>query len=141
MLTRLLFCAALTWASLTSANAAAIRFAVLDSETGKSIPARIHLKDSANKPVRPNGLPFWYDHFVCAGVAELDLAPGAYRYEIERGPEYAQVTGSVTISESSTPPITNHLDPRDLLSCSELRSAVATLRGQRFRCAAKSCGL
>ena len=29
---------------------------------------------AAGKPVRPKALPFWHDHFDCAGSVELDLA-------------------------------------------------------------------
>ena len=37
----------------------------------------------------PVKLPFWRDHFVCPGDRTLELPPGNYTYEIERGPEYA----------------------------------------------------
>ena len=113
---RVLLCVVLTCACFISANAAALRFTIIDSETSKPVPSRIHLKDNSGKSVRPVGLPFWYDHFVCAGVAELDLVPGAYRYEIERGPEYAQVAGSLTVAESGAQLVTNQL--RRLLNLS-----------------------
>lgn len=41
-------------------------------------------------------MAFWQDHFVCAGSAELDLAPGTYPYEINRGPEYLLTAGTVS---------------------------------------------
>ena len=109
MLWRNLLFAALTGAGLAAAQAGPFRLTVVDSETGKPLPCRIHLKDSAGKPVRANGLPFWRDHFVCAGVAELDLSPGDYRYEIERGPEYLQTTGTLTVAESGAQNATNNL--------------------------------
>src|SRR5262245_38858245 len=64
---------------------------------GELLPARVHLYDAAGKPVRPEGLPFWRDHFVCAGQADLPLPPGEYRYEVERGPEYKPARGKVSV--------------------------------------------
>jgi hypothetical protein len=61
------------------------------------VPCRIHLKDSAGKAQRAPNLPFWFDHFVCPGTVSLELPHGEYHYEIERGPEYATITGAVTI--------------------------------------------
>jgi hypothetical protein len=116
MLVRVLLYVAVTSACLTAANGAALRFTIIDSDTSRPVPCRIHLKDSAGKSVRPAGLPFWYDHFVCTGVAELDLLPGVYNYQIERGPEYAQVTGSLTIGDSGEQSVTNRL--RRLLNLS-----------------------
>ena len=70
----------------------------VSSADGHLLPCRIHLSDAAGKPQRAPGLPFWRDHFVCDGQAALDLAPGTYRYEIERGPEHERLTGTVEIS-------------------------------------------
>jgi len=67
------------------------------------------MKDAAGKPIRPKGLPFWHDHFVCAGVAELDLAPGTYPYEIDRGPEYILTSGTLSVAESGVNTVTNQL--------------------------------
>ncbi len=75
------------------AGSAQLRLTIVDSDTKNPVPCRIHLKDASGKPVRPKGLPFWNDHFVCAGLAELDLAPGPYAYEVDRGPEYLVTTG------------------------------------------------
>ena len=106
---RVLLCAVLTGACFISVNAANVRFTIMDPAAGTPVPARIHLKDRAGKPVRPMGLPFWHDHFVCGGVAELELVPGAYRYEIERGPEYARVNGSLGVADSGAQSVTNQL--------------------------------
>ncbi|HTL55664.1 MAG TPA: hypothetical protein VL361_08285 [Candidatus Limnocylindrales bacterium] len=73
------------------------------------MPCRIHLKDPSGKPVRAKTLPFWHDHFVCAGVAELDLAPGTYRFELDRGSEYLVTTGAVRIVEGKSVELTNRL--------------------------------
>ena len=98
-----------TCAGLVGAKASAVRFTVLDSESGEPLPSRIHLKAAAGQAMRGNRLPFWRDHFVCAGVAELDVPPGNYHYEIERGPEYFQTTGTLTVADSSAQAVTNRL--------------------------------
>ena len=82
---------ALGWFSL--APGAQVRFTILDSATEQPVPCRIHLKDNGGKPVLPKGLPFWHDHFVCPGLAELELKPGRYTYEVDRGPEFLVTTG------------------------------------------------
>jgi len=70
---------------------------VTDEATGQLIPVRMHLKDSRGKPVKPAKLPFWHDHFVLPGKAVLELRPGMYTFEMERGPEYRIRTGNFEI--------------------------------------------
>src|SRR5262245_40608845 len=86
-----------------------LRLTIVDSVTEKPVPFRIHLTDAMGKPVRPKGVPFWHDHFVSAGVAELELAPGTYRFEVDRGPEYLVTTGVVRMAESKSLELTNRL--------------------------------
>jgi hypothetical protein len=78
-------------------NSAAVEFLVVEMSTGKPLACRIHLLDRDGKPQRAGKLPFWHDHFVCPGQAELQLPPGRYTYEVERGPEYRRITGSLTV--------------------------------------------
>src|SRR5205809_999876 len=67
-------------------------------ENGAPAACRIHLKDAAGKPVKaPAGVPSWNDHFVCDGSAKLDLPPGRYHLEVERGPEHASMSATVQI--------------------------------------------
>ena len=61
----------------------------MDKATGKPVPCRVHLKDANGKAQKADKLPFWNDHFVCPGEVALDLPPGKYTVEIERGPEYS----------------------------------------------------
>lgn len=70
---------------------------VLDDQTGKPIAVRMHLRDARGRPVRPSGVVSWHDHFVIPGMAVLELRPGAYTFEMERGPEYKIRTGGFTI--------------------------------------------
>ena len=81
-------------------HAAKLSFQIQDEEN-RSLPCRIHLFDQEDKPQRAAGLPFWRDHFVCPGAAELELPAGRYRYEIERGSEHERLTGEVAISDQS----------------------------------------
>src|ERR1041384_3542280 len=108
MVLRPLLLATWTCACLVTARGATVQFIALDADTGKPLPCRVHVKDATGKPVRPQGLPFWHDHFVCAGSADLDLVFGTYTYEIDRGPEYALTTGTVAIAEA-THALTNRL--------------------------------
>lgn len=66
------------------------------------LPCRVHLADSEGKSIRAPGLPFWRDHFVCAGRVSLTLPAGHYTYAIERGPEYGTSVGRVEVGEDAT---------------------------------------
>jgi hypothetical protein len=69
----------------------------VDDAAGQPVPCRIHLLDAEGKPQRAESLPFWKDHFTCSGRVNLHLAPGRYRYEIERGPEHQRLAGSLEL--------------------------------------------
>jgi hypothetical protein len=71
-----------------------IELTVVDEATKKPVACRFHVLDATGKPVKPPGLPFWRDHFVCAGSATLDLPTGEYSYEVERGPEWSRAPGT-----------------------------------------------
>src|SRR5262245_50835655 len=68
---------------------------------GSPIPCQIYLKDETGKPVRAGELPFWRDHFVSPGQSDVELPPGKYTYEIERGPEFLTKTGSFLVKEGA----------------------------------------
>jgi hypothetical protein len=81
----------------------ALSITVRDGATQTIVPCRIHLFDSGGDAVKVEGYPAFRDHFVCTGaVHALALPVGAYRYEIERGPEWSQAAGTVYISAEST---------------------------------------
>jgi hypothetical protein len=71
-----------------------LSFKVTDAQ-GKELPCRIHFSDVAGNPMFAPGAPAWRDHFVCAGEATLTLRPAAYRYAVERGPEWSRSQGTV----------------------------------------------
>jgi hypothetical protein len=81
----------------------------LDADTAQLVPCRMHLKPDNGKPVKPEGLPFWHDHFVCDGKAVLLLAPRLYTFEIERGPEHSVATGRFIVTAGAPLNLTNQL--------------------------------
>lgn len=91
----------LAWSSLVIVaqnNTARLSISVSEESNATPIPFRIHLKGGDGKPIRPPQFPFFRDHFVCDGTAELELPPGDYHYEIERGPEYWRDSGTIKLS-------------------------------------------
>ncbi len=84
-------------ANATASEAPALRFEVV-GEDGAPVACRIHLRNSAGEPQFPAGFPGFHDHFVFPGSGSLDVPAGRYTYEIERGPEFAPVSGTVTLS-------------------------------------------
>jgi len=94
---------------LASTGAAADVTLSIRSESSQSLPSRVHLRDASGKAVQPPALPFWRDHFVCDGSTSLQLAPGEYSFEIERGPEYSAATGSFTVRSDAPLMLTNSL--------------------------------
>lgn len=96
-------------ASRSIGAAGSLELINVDAQTHSLLPSRIHLSDENGKPVRAPGLPFWSDHFVCTGAVTLALPPGAYRWQVERGPEWSRATGAVTVAEALTATITNEL--------------------------------
>lgn len=88
-------------ASCDALVAANVEITVRDKKSGQPAPCRIHLKDSAGKPRRPEGVPFGFDHFVVPGKAQLDLAPGKYTLEIERGPEFVRIAETFEVKNDA----------------------------------------
>lgn len=70
---------------------------VIDKDSRDPIACRMHLKDQRGRPVKAPKVPNWNDHFIFDGKIILELAPGMYSFEIERGPEYRQMFGRFEI--------------------------------------------
>ncbi|MEL6105238.1 MAG: CehA/McbA family metallohydrolase [Planctomycetota bacterium] len=79
-----------------SAQSASIEIEVVD-QNEEVICCRVHLRDSTGKAVRVDGQPFWHDHLVCSGRVSVPVLPGDYRWQIERGPEHARASGSISL--------------------------------------------
>ncbi len=75
-----------------------LELTVVDKETGRPIPCRMHLVGPKKKPYRPPKMPFWDDHFAMPGKILLRLPLGEYSFVIERGPEYLDWKGHFTIN-------------------------------------------
>ena len=73
------------------------------------MPARIHLLDKEGKPQRPQGFPYWHDHFVCGGTAVVNLADGSYSYTVERGPEFSAAAGKFEVRTGQNENVTVRL--------------------------------
>jgi hypothetical protein len=89
-----------------SSPASPLAINIIDKASGNVMPGRIHLKDSTGKPYQPKQFPFWRDHFVCPGEAKLDLAPGIYTVEVERGPEFSAYRTNFAVAEGMATNIT-----------------------------------
>jgi hypothetical protein len=74
---------------------------VVDAKTQKPVACRMHLVGPGNRPKRIEGAPFLSDHFVFSGTIQLDLPVGHYTFELERGPEYYNVTGNFVIERNA----------------------------------------
>jgi hypothetical protein len=73
----------------------------VDRDTGKPLAVRMHLRDARGKAVRIPKTPYWHDHFVFDGSITLELAPGAYTFEMEHGPEYKVRYGNFQLERDS----------------------------------------
>ncbi len=76
-----------------------LQITVVDRDSGKSIPCRMHLESANGRPRKADKLPFWHDHFVLPGRANLSLPVGNYTFEMERGLEYVVRAGHFTIND------------------------------------------
>jgi hypothetical protein len=90
-------------------SAVMVTFHFLEAGLEHPVACRVHLKDAAGKAIRAPDLPFWKDHFVCAGEVTLPLVPGSYSYEVERGPEYRVTAGTLIVKTGPAQTVTNHL--------------------------------
>lgn len=89
-------------APLWGANTGELEIRIVDSADMQLIPARMHLKDHNGKPVKIPKTIAWNDHFVVPGVMVLELRPGKYTFELERGPEYKLRSGHFELKRADT---------------------------------------
>jgi hypothetical protein len=91
---------------IAAPNDGELTIAVADQDTKQPLAARMHLRDSQDRPVIPPKVVSWKDHFVFFEKITLELKPGHYRFTIERGPEYRSRTGDFTIEKNA---VDNHI--------------------------------
>jgi hypothetical protein len=99
-------------AALSAVVAGEVTLTVIDRETQKPAPCRIHLRNEKERPQRAANMPFWHDHFVIPGTVKLKLPKGTYQFEIERGPEYLSRNGYFIMENQSKSAQTIDLPPR-----------------------------
>lgn len=92
---------------LAAADTGQVEVAV--REKGRAVPCRIHLYDFDGKTPKVSGWPAWNDHIVCDADARLEVPTGKYRYEIERGPEYAAASGELTVAPGKPAKLTANI--------------------------------
>ncbi len=85
------------------AAAATVKLTVVEAGGSSPLPCRVHIKDSADKYVLPEGFLVFRTHLVCSGEARIPLAPGEYKVAIERGPEYAAADAKWVVTEDAEP--------------------------------------
>lgn len=91
-----------TWTGVAcAANEGELEITAIDKNSGQAIAVRMHLKDRRGRPVMPRRTVAWKDHFVFDGKIKLELRPGAYTFEVERGPEYKVRTGHFMIERGA----------------------------------------
>ncbi len=78
-----------------------IEIRVTDEDTQELIPVNMFLKNSRGRSIPAPKLPFWKDHFSFNGSVVLNLAPGKYTFQMERGPEYAVRSGEFEITSGA----------------------------------------
>ena len=90
------------WSLVAAEPNGLVHLQVIDDGERRLVPARVHLTDPSDKPVKVPGLPFYRDHFNCDGEVVIELSPGKYRFTVERGPEYDGVEGDLDVKSGKT---------------------------------------
>ena len=75
-----------------------LELTVIDKDTDKPIPCRMHLLTAKGQPRRVEKVPFWNDHFALPGKLMLKLPLGNYTFVLERGLEYLDQNGNFIIN-------------------------------------------
>ncbi len=89
-------------ATANGIGAGELELSIVDAETSKPIIARMTLKSSRGRTIRPRGTVKLTDYFLVEGQILLKLAEGDYSFVIERGLEYRTVSGTFTIEKNAT---------------------------------------
>ncbi len=87
----------LAWA----ARGGELTLRIVDAETERPIAARMHLKTTRGKSIRPPKVPYWHDHFVVDGQITLELSRGQYVFDLECGLEYKTRQGHFRIDRDA----------------------------------------
>jgi len=109
-----MLCAANSWAADGQ-----LELTVVDSETNQRIPVRVEMTDPRGRAVknRKLGQGFLGEHFYLPGHALLSLRRGAYRFNLDAGPEYRTQNGHFEIERHADD--TNRVAMRRFTNLSE----------------------
>ncbi len=95
--------AAIAGAGTSPVSASELLLKVVDADTGKPAPARVHVRDEVNKDyvsagaqvVRIGRSDRW---FVTGGESRLDVPAGTVQVRVERGTEYEPVKQAIRVA-------------------------------------------
>ena len=92
--------------ALCAATTGTLELSIVDSSTGRVVPARVLLRDHLGKDHVPAGLkaiPVAQDKwFVALGPGKRELPAGVVSIRVERGLEYEPIKDTVTIEAGRT---------------------------------------
>lgn len=89
--------------SLTAHGArGSLELRAIDSKSQEPTAIYLVLRNSKGRPIFAPQQPRIGDGFVFDGQVVLDLNPGTYTFEADRGPEYRQLTGHFVIKSGAT---------------------------------------
>ncbi|TWU06366.1 hypothetical protein Pla52n_20870 [Stieleria varia] len=94
--------------TLSAQDPGVIKFKIQD-EQSRSLPCRIHLFDEQGESVKVDRFPYWNNHFVCPGTADVAVPPGRYSWQIERGPEHSRLSGDAFVQSGKTTDVSKTL--------------------------------
>ena len=83
-----------------------LHFSAVDERTGRSIAARVHLRNADGGEVKTDAYPYHKGHFTFPGSFDLQLPPGSYSYEVEHGQQWSMASGTVHVHAAQ---ITEHI--------------------------------
>ncbi len=78
------------------------RVSIRASFGGKPSPARLHLIREGKPWLPQSGLIAFGDNVIFDGHAEFDAPRGEYSYELERGPTFRPITGTLVVAEGKS---------------------------------------
>jgi hypothetical protein len=81
-----------------TASTGQLELTVVDKDSGQPIACRMHLVGPAKRPRKPDGVPYWHDHFALPGKILLKLPLGEYTFVLERGLEYPDIKGRFVLN-------------------------------------------
>jgi hypothetical protein len=88
-----------TAASAATPGATLQKVTVRASFGGKLSPARLHLKRGPEPWLPESALIAFRDNLVFEGQAEFEAPAGEYPYELERGPTFRPIRGTLVVAE------------------------------------------